>query len=89
MRARALARLAIAGLVAVAPGCHRASGPPYSPEQERESFRLQEGFVVELVASEPAIASPVALDFDEDGRLFVVEMPGYPLDTSASGRGRK
>ena len=30
--------------------------------------------------------SPVAMDVDEDGRLFVVEMPGYPLDTSASGR---
>jgi putative membrane-bound dehydrogenase-like protein len=33
---------------------------------------------VELVASEPQIESPVAMAFDEDGRLFVVEMVDYP-----------
>ena len=38
------------------------------------------------MTSEPDITSPVAMDIDEDGRWFVVEMPGYPLDTSPSGR---
>jgi putative membrane-bound dehydrogenase-like protein len=36
------------------------------------------GLKVELVASEPQIESPVAMAFDEDGRLFVVEMLDYP-----------
>lgn len=61
-------------------------GPPYTPEQSRDMIRLEPGFRVELVASEPDVQSPVAMDIDEDGRIFVVEMPGYPLDTSASGR---
>ena len=38
------------------------------------------------MTSEPDVTSPVAMDIDEDGRWFVVEMPGYPLDTSPSGR---
>lgn len=33
---------------------------------------------IELVASEPAIVSPVAMAWDEFGRLFVVEMTDYP-----------
>ena len=49
-------------------------------------MQIEQGFRLELVASEPDVQSPVALDFDEDGRLFVVEMPGYPLDVSPSGK---
>ena len=30
------------------------------------------------MASEPLVESPVGICFDEDGRLFVVEMRGYP-----------
>src|SRR5262249_26782246 len=33
---------------------------------------------VEVVASEPDVIGPVAMAFDEDGRLFVAEMHGYP-----------
>src|SRR5205823_13900101 len=36
------------------------------------------GLRIELVASEPQIQSPVAMAFDEDGRLWVVEMRDYP-----------
>ncbi len=61
-------------------------GPPYSPHDALKSFRLEPGFRIELVASEPDIVSPVAMDIDEDGRWFVVEMPGYPLDVSPTGR---
>ena len=63
-----------------------AGGPPYSPQDALSSFRVEPGFRIELVASEPDIASPVAMDIDEDGRWFVVEMPGYPLDVSPTGR---
>jgi putative membrane-bound dehydrogenase-like protein len=76
-------RLIILVLVALvqAPG-----GPPYAPESAKSTFRVEPGFRIELMTSEPDIASPVAMDIDEDGRWFVVEMPGYPLDTTPSGR---
>ena len=51
---------------------------PLSPEEALRAFRVSHGFDVELVAAEPAIVDPVALDFDEDGRLYVVEMRDYP-----------
>jgi len=51
---------------------------PLSPREEQATFKLQEGFKVELVAAEPEVIDPVAMTFDEKGRLFVVEMRGYP-----------
>jgi putative membrane-bound dehydrogenase-like protein len=60
--------------------------PPYPAEQSMAMLTIEPGFRVELVASEPDVQSPVAMDIDEDGRIFVVEMPGYPLDVSPSGR---
>lgn len=62
------------------------SGPPFTPQRALSTFRIEPGFRIELVTSEPDITSPVAMDIDEDGRWFVVEMPGYPLDTSPTGR---
>ncbi|MCA9101903.1 MAG: HEAT repeat domain-containing protein, partial [Planctomycetales bacterium] len=41
------------------------------------TFQIHEGFHVEPVAAEPLVADPVAAAFDENGRLFVVEMCGY------------
>jgi putative membrane-bound dehydrogenase-like protein len=51
---------------------------PLSPEQEHKTFHLDAGLKLHLVASEPQVESPVAMAFDEDGRLFVVEMRDYP-----------
>ncbi len=51
---------------------------PLSPQEARKHFRLTAGLRIELVASEPQIESPVAMAFDEDGRLWVVEMRDYP-----------
>src|SRR5215212_760578 len=62
------------------------TGPPYSPADSMKTMQLEQGFRMELVASEPDVQSPVAMDIDEDGRLFVVEMPGYPLDVSPTGK---
>ncbi len=69
------AALALAALA----GCRR-SGPPFSPEQALKTFQIESGFRVETFASEPDIASPVDMEFDEDGRVWVVENPGYPLN---------
>lgn len=51
---------------------------PLTPDQAPRSFRLEPGLRVELVASEPMIQSPVAIVFDERGRLYVAENRGYP-----------
>ena len=42
------------------------------------------GYRLELVASEPMIQEPVVIDWDADGRLWVVEMPGYMEDMPAT-----
>jgi putative membrane-bound dehydrogenase-like protein len=51
--------------------------PPVPAEKALETFQVRKGFHLELVAAEPNIASPVALSFDENGRMFVVEMVDY------------
>jgi putative membrane-bound dehydrogenase-like protein len=51
---------------------------PLSPADERATFSVPAGFRVELVASEPNVIDPVAMAFDERGRIFVAEMRGYP-----------
>lgn len=51
-----------------------------------ETFELADEFQIELIASEPLVADPVAIEVDELGRMFVAEMPGYPLDVSGKGR---
>ncbi len=55
------------------------------PEGALSTFEVEEGFKIELIASEPLIGDPVDMEIDESGRLYVVEMPGYPLDISGSG----
>jgi putative membrane-bound dehydrogenase-like protein len=49
------------------------------PRASLEHFALSPDLKIELVASEPQIIDPVAMRFDEDGRLWVVEMRDYPL----------
>ncbi|HEY7423727.1 MAG TPA: PVC-type heme-binding CxxCH protein [Gemmataceae bacterium] len=58
---------------------------PLTPTEARAAFRVAPGLRVELVAAEPDIESPVAMAFDEDGRLWVVEMRDYP---NGPGKGR-
>jgi putative membrane-bound dehydrogenase-like protein len=50
---------------------------PLSPEDALESFRIHPDFEMQLVAAEPLVYDPVAMAFDELGRLYVVEMRGY------------
>jgi putative membrane-bound dehydrogenase-like protein len=51
---------------------------PLEPKEEQKTFRSLPGFQVELAACEPNVVDPVAMAFDENGRLYVVEMHGYP-----------
>ena len=46
------------------------------------TFSVPPGYHVELVAAEPMVDSPILMDFDADGRMWVVEMPGFLPDES-------
>lgn len=52
--------------------------PAKSPAEAVETFRVRDGFRLTLLAAEPLVMDPVAAAYDEDGRLFVVEMTDYP-----------
>ena len=58
---------------------------PLSPEEEMKTFAVEKGFRIELVAAEPKIESPVAISFDDQGRLYVCEMRGYMHDLNGAG----
>lgn len=51
---------------------------PLSPEESLKHFQIEPELTIELVAAEPQIVDPVSIAFDEDGRLYVVEMRDYP-----------
>jgi putative membrane-bound dehydrogenase-like protein len=79
-------------LVLAAFAADPASPPgPRTPQEELATFKIARGFKVELAASEPDVIDPVAMAFDEKGRLFVCEMRGYPnggVGTGHETRGR-
>lgn len=60
-----------------------------TPAKALEAFELEDGFAVDLVAAEPLVIDPVALAFDETGRLYVAEDRDYPvLASGAAAQGR-
>ena len=48
-----------------------------SSVQALSTFKLPEGFKIELMAAEPMISDPVAMDVDENGNIYVVELHVY------------
>ncbi len=50
---------------------------PRTPASAAETIELNAGLKIELMASEPMVADPVAITFDPWGRAYVVEMRGY------------
>ena len=60
------------------------AAPILSPQEGLESIQIAKGFRIELVASEPLIHDPVAIDWDADSRLYVVEMPAYMPDVDGN-----
>lgn len=64
--------------------------PPLSPQESLRAIRTKADLTVELVASEPLIESPVAIDWDTQGRLWVCEMYDYPAGLNPPAQpGRK
>ncbi|MHC5542917.1 PVC-type heme-binding CxxCH protein, partial [Singulisphaera rosea] len=52
--------------------------PDPDPELERQSFQVAEGFEVNLFAADPILAKPIQMNFDSDGRLWLVSSEVYP-----------
>src|SRR5687768_14386677 len=59
--------------------------PERSPEEELETFQVEPGLKLQLVAAEPMVQDPVVCTFDEDGRLWVVEMRSYMPNMEGEG----
>jgi putative membrane-bound dehydrogenase-like protein len=56
----------------------RACAQGYAPEVAVQKMTVADGFAVNLVAAEPMVRQPVAIDFDERGRLWVIQYLQYP-----------
>ncbi|MGI9455958.1 MAG: neutral/alkaline non-lysosomal ceramidase N-terminal domain-containing protein, partial [Aeoliella sp.] len=65
----------------VPPSLHVQDGtqgvPPKSPQDSLNCLRTHDDLRIELVAAEPIVVDPVAIDFGPDGRLWVAEMNDY------------
>jgi putative membrane-bound dehydrogenase-like protein len=59
---------------------------PLSPEESAKKWHVRDGYRIELVAAEPVVLDPVAFDWDEQGRLWVIEMADYPLGMDGNGK---
>src|SRR5687767_1981305 len=86
LRAMLLILFAVISAAPRAPAPQPADAGPLSPEQALASFQLEPGYRIELAAAEPLVKDPVAIAFDERGRLFVVENRGYPDPLEGSDR---
>src|SRR4030095_6098316 len=54
------------------------SALPTPAREAAKTFRVLDGFRMDLLAAEPMVASPVAMAYDENGRAYVCEMRDYP-----------
>jgi mono/diheme cytochrome c family protein/glucose/arabinose dehydrogenase len=61
------------------------SSPVISPAESINKMHLEDGFAVKLVAAEPLITAPVAMTFDKEGRIWVLQMNDYMPDTLGTG----
>lgn len=62
-----------------------APASPLSPAEAQKLFQLPAEVQIELVAAEPEVIDPVAIRFDEEGRIWVAEMRDYPLGPPPGG----
>src|SRR6185437_13885512 len=69
-------------------GQDHVPGPALSPAEAIEKMTVPAGFSVERMASEPNIVNPVAMTFDERGRIWITESLEYPRKSAGPGRDR-
>src|SRR5665213_3378560 len=65
-----------------------ATTPALSPEDAQKAFVVPDGFEVRLFAAEPDVVNPVAMTWDDRGRLWVLELYEYPLGAPPGTKGR-
>lgn len=65
--------------------CTQCKTDPLSAEASLDNMTVEDGFEVKLIASEPLIAAPVALTFDNQSRIWALEMNGFMPDTLGTG----
>lgn len=84
-------RSVLLSAIIVLSSCRPASHypDPLSPEEALAAFSLRDGFKIETFASEPYIADPVEMVFDEKGKIYVVEMPDYPYKPAPEDAGSR
>ncbi len=78
-------------LAADQPIPHAQDKPPNEPRDAETAAKLMtvpEGFVVDVVAHEPDIVNPVAMTFDERGRVWITESLEYPRKEPGQGKDR-
>jgi putative membrane-bound dehydrogenase-like protein len=63
-------------------------GPALSPQEALKRFKAPPGFQVKLFAAEPDVVNPVAMTFDERGRVWVCESLEYPRKSAGPGKDR-
>lgn len=59
---------------------------PTEAAEAGKTFRVQQGFHLDLLAAEPLTTDPVAIEYDEDGRAFVAEMSDYPYTDKSTDK---
>jgi putative membrane-bound dehydrogenase-like protein len=65
-----------------------AATPALHPDEAQKKFTVPPGFEVRLFAAEPDVINPVAMTWDDRGRLWVVELYEYPLGAPAGAKPR-
>lgn len=84
----------LSALIILLMGISGCNTQPESPQSSSaveakyalSTFQVADGFKIELIAAEPMISDPVDMEIDEYGNMYVIEMHGYPLDKSGSGK---
>jgi putative membrane-bound dehydrogenase-like protein len=74
------------------PNYERRPGTQYlqlalSPEESMKHIQVPNGFELELFAAEPNVMHPIAMTWDEKGRLFVLITKDYPNERKPEGGG--
>lgn len=62
-----------------------SESPVLSARESIQKMQIEKGFRVHIVATEPLLNSPVAISFDDKGRIWVVEMENYMPDSVGTG----
>jgi putative membrane-bound dehydrogenase-like protein len=69
-------------------GQSQPPGPALSPAEAIKKMQVPAGFHVELVIAEPDLVNPVAMTFDEQGRIWITESIEYPRRSAGPGKDR-